>query len=297
VPKILVLIIVSSPAWAGWVENYRFGESSLSEGQTVIALEHLQAAAKEAEAAGASDAQLAAVYDALGRAGMAVGHYRDGKRNFERALRLAADGPLEAGAAVTSNLGQACQVLGELVHAEQLFRQALATMPSRTEVWSLLGGVLVLQRRYREAENALVHALSNPAVPASFTARNDLAVIYEVRGKLREAADLYEQAISSAPAGQARARMLANLGDLHLKLGNPTGAMTVLGRSLEEMQTAVGPAHPDVAKVMEVYARVLKQAGHGTEAIEVAQHAKSIRSLFAGQDNETRASVDYRDLK
>jgi tetratricopeptide (TPR) repeat protein len=126
--KMLVLIVVSAPAWAGWVEKYRSGESSLAEGRTAVALEHLQAAAKEAEVARASDAQLAAVYDALGRAGMGSGHYRDGRRNFERALRLAADGPLEARAAVTSNLGQACQALGELVRAEQLFRQALAAM-------------------------------------------------------------------------------------------------------------------------------------------------------------------------
>jgi tetratricopeptide (TPR) repeat protein len=293
----LVLVVVSAPAWAGWLENYRFGDRSLAEGRTAIALERLQVAAKEAEVAGASDAQLTAVYDALGRAGMRSGHYRDGKRNFERALRLAADGPLEARAAVMSNLGQACQALGELARAEQLFREALAAMPNRADLWNLLGGVLALQSRYKEAEDALKLALSNPADPASVTARNDLAVIYQARGKLREAAELYEQAISSSPAGQARARMLANLGDLYLKLRNPTGAMMALGWSLEEMQTAVGPAHPDLATVLEVYARVLKKAGHRTEATEVAQRAKSIRSSFAGQDNETRASVDYRDLK
>jgi tetratricopeptide (TPR) repeat protein len=295
--KMLVLIVVPAPAWAGWVEKYRSGESSLAEGRTAVALECLQAAAKEAEVARASDAQLAAVYDALGRAGMGSGHYRDGRRNFERALRLAADGPLEARAAVTSNLGQACQALGELGRAEQLFRQALAAMPNRAELWNLLGGVLALQRRYKEAEDALWQALSNPADPASVTARNDLAVIYEARGKLREAAGLYEQAISSAPAGQSRARILANLGALRLKLGNPAGAVVALGRSLQEMETAVGPAHPDVAKVLEVYERVLRKAGHKAEAIEAAQRAKSIRSSFVGQDNATRASVDYRDLK
>jgi Tfp pilus assembly protein PilF len=204
----------------------------------------LQAAAKEAEVARASDAQLAAVYDALGRAGMGSGHYRDGKRNFERALRLAADGPLEGRAAVTSNLGQACQALGELVRAEQLFRQALAAMPNRADLWNQLGGVLALQRRYLEAEDALRQALSNPADPASVTARNDLAVIYEARGKLHQAAGLYEQAISSAPAGQSRARILANLGALRLKLGNPAGAVVALGRSLQEMERTGG--EPDV---------------------------------------------------
>jgi Tfp pilus assembly protein PilF len=295
--KMLVLIFVSAPAWAGWVEKYRSGESALAEGRTAIALEHLQAAAKEAELERASDAQLSAVYDALGRAGMGRGHYRDGKRNFERALRLAADGPLEARATVTSNLGQSCQALGELVHAEQLFRQALAAMPNRAELWNQLGGVLALQRRYLEAEDALRHALSNPEDPASVTASNDLAVIYEARGKLREAVGLYEQAICGAVAGQSRARILANLGALQLKLGNPAVAVVAIGRSLQEMEAAVGPEHPDVARVLEVYERVLRKAGHKAEAIEVAQRAKSIRSSFVGQDNANRVTVDYLDLK
>jgi Tfp pilus assembly protein PilF len=293
----LVLIVMSAPAWAGWIDEYRSGERALAERRTSVALVQLQAAAKRAELAGASDAQLAAVYDALGRAGMESGFYRDGKRNFERALRLAADGPLEARVAVASNLGQACKTLGELVHAEQLFRQALAAMPDRADLWNQLGSVLALQRRFPEAEDALTQALSNPADPAGFTSRNDLAVIYQARGKLRQAAGLYEQAISSAPAGQARARVLANFGALQLKLGNPDGSIATLARSLQEMQTAVGPEHPDVAKILEVYERVLKKTGHRTEAIELAHRARSIRSSFVGQDNATRATVDYRDLK
>jgi len=295
--KILVLTILAAPAWADWLENYRSGENFLAQGRTAIALDRLQAAAKEAEVARASDAQLAAVYDALGRADMGSGRYRDGKRYFERALRLVANSPLEDRMAVTANLGQACQALGELAHAEQLFRRALATMPNRADLWNLLGGVLALQRRYKEAEDALRQALSNPADPASVTARNDLAVIYEARGKFREAADLYEQAIAGTPAGQSRARMLANLGALRLKLGNPAGAVVELGRSLQEMETAVGPTHPDVAKVLEVYERILRKSGNKAEAIEVAQRAKSIRSSFVGRDNATGATVDFRDLK
>jgi Tfp pilus assembly protein PilF len=196
-----------------------------------------------------------------------------------------------------ANLGQACQALGELVHAEQLFRQALAAMPNRAAVLNLLGGVLYLQHRYDEAESALRQALSYAADPDSVTARSDLAVIYEARGKLREAAVLYEQAIFSTPGGLARARMLANLGSLRLKLGNPTDAVVALGRSLEEIETAVGPTHPDMAHVLEIYERALRKAGHRVQAIDAAQRAKAIRSSFAGQDNATRATVDYRDLK
>jgi Tfp pilus assembly protein PilF len=114
---------------------------------------------------------------------------------------------------------------------------------------------------------------------------------------LREAAVLYEEAISSTPAGLARARILANLGGLRLKRGDPAGAVVALGRSLQEAEIAVGPTHPDVAHVLEIYERALRKAGHKVQASDVAQRAKSIRSSFAGQDNSTRATVDYRDLK
>jgi Tfp pilus assembly protein PilF len=295
--KILVLAILAGPAWDGWVEKYRSGEALLDERRSAIALERLQVAAKEAEAEGASDAQLAAVYDALGRAAMESGQYLDGKRYFERALRLAADGPVEAQAAVTSNLGQACQALGQVVRAEQHFRQALAIMPNRAAVLNQLGGVLYLQHRYEEAEGAFRKALLYAGGLDSVTARSDLALIYEARGKLREAAGLYEQAVSSTPAGQARARMLANLGALRLKLGNPADAVVALGRSLEEIEIAVGPVHPDVAHVLEIYERALRRAGHKAQAIDVAQRANAIRSSFTTQDNATRAIVDYLDLK
>jgi len=295
--KILVLAILAGPAWDGWVEKYRSGEALLDERRSAIALEPLQVAAKEAEAEGATSAQLAAVYDALGRAAMGGGQYRDGKLYFERALRLAADGPVEAQAAVTSNLGQACQALGQVVRAEQHFRQALAIMPNRAAVLNQLGGVLYLQHRYAEAEGAFRKALMYAGGLDSATARSDLALIYEARGKLREAAGLYEQAVSSTPAGQARARMLANLGALRLRLGNPADAVVALGRSLEEIEIAVGPVHPDVAHVLEIYERALRKAGHKAEAIDVAQRASAIRSSFTPQDNAARAIVDYLDLK
>jgi Tfp pilus assembly protein PilF len=295
--KILMLAILAAPAWGGWVEKYRSGEVLIGERRSDVALEHLQVAVKEAEAEGASDAQMAAVYDALGRAAMGSGQYLHAKRYFERALRLATDGPLEARVAVTSNLGQACQALGQVARAEQHFRQALAIMPNRAAVLNQLGGAFYIQHRYEEADGAFRKALLYAGDPDSVTARSNLAAIYEARGKLREAAGLYEQAVSSAPSGQARGRMLANLGALRLKLGNAADAVVALGRSLEEIEIAVGPAHPEVEHVLEIYERALRKAGHKAQAIEVAKRANALRSTFGTQDKATRAIVDYLDLK
>jgi hypothetical protein len=139
--------------------------------------------------------------------------------------------------------------------------------------------------------------LSDPADPAGVNAHNNLAVLSEARGNLREAAGHYELALSGVLAGQSRAIMLANLGALRSKLGNPAGAVIALRLSLQEMETAVGPVHPDVAKVLEVYERVLRKAGRKADANGVAQRARIIHSSFVGQDNANRATVDYLDLK
>jgi tetratricopeptide (TPR) repeat protein len=231
-----------------------------------------------------AEERLAAIHDANGRAAFASGHYRDAQRHFERLLDLA---PTEA---VTANLGQACQALGEFARAERLYRQVLSVVPGNAAVWNQLGDVLFLQRRYEEAEAAYRRAMEFPDVRASANARNGLALILEAQGKLHDAITLLEQAVSGAEAGQARARMLTNLGGLHQKLGHRTEAATYLSRALDEMERAVGAGHPDVARILEDYGKILQKTGRKAEAKEAARRARSIRSSFT-------ATIDYRDLK
>jgi tetratricopeptide (TPR) repeat protein len=170
-------------------------------------------------------------------------------------------------------------------------------MPNHPAVLNQLGGVLYLRHRFEEAEAAFREALLYAGGLDSVTARSNIAVIYAARGKFREAAGLYEQTASITPSGQAHARMLANLGVLRLKLGNPADAVVALGDSLEEMDNALGPAHPDVAHVLEIYGRALKKAGRKAQGLDAARRAHVIRSTLTAQDNATRAIVDYLDLK
>ncbi len=294
--KFLALAILAASAQADWLQSYRVGETLLAGGQASDAIEAFKLALGQAEAVGASSLQFVAIHDAMGRAAFGGGQYRNSRKHFERALSsLAADGPPEARAPILANLGQACQELGELARARMLYREALEAVPDRGAVWNSLGGVLFLERRYDEAEDAHRRAMTDPRAAAA--ARNNLAVVLEARGKLREAAALIAQSIPSAPAGQPRARMLANLGGLQLKLGNGAEAAAALRRSLEEMESAVGPAHPDVARILESYGHVLRKTGRKTEAKVAARRAETIRASFAGQTNADGTTVDYRDLK
>jgi len=163
-PEIVALLIVSVPAWAGWLGKYRSGENLLAAGKAGHRARSPSGGGQRCRFGWSHrDAQLSAVYDAQERAGMSRGQCRDGKQNFDWALRLAADGPVVARAAVTSHFGQGCQALGELAHAEQLFRRAPAAMANSSDLSNLLGSVLALPRQYQEAEEASSPALSNPA--------------------------------------------------------------------------------------------------------------------------------------
>ena len=94
---------------------------------------------------------------------------------------------------------------------------------------------------------------------------------------------------------QARARMLANLGTSSWKVGEKKQAVTWLSQALAEMESIVGPNHPDVARILEDYSTVLRKTGRGTEAKEFEKRARDIRSSFAAHTGE--ATVDWRDLK
>ena len=231
--------------------------------------------------------------DSLGQAAFQAGNYRDAKKHFEHALRSAVGDIVPE----LSNLGQACQALGEFARAEQLYRQALDHMPERATLWQLLGAVLFQQHKYASAEHALQRAIALPDPRTAAIARNDLAMLLEARGRGPAALALLKQAIAAAPAGQSRARMLANLGNLHLKMDDRAAAVQAFRTSLQEMEIAVGPAHPDVGQILLDYAQALQKSGNKSEAKRAALRAETIFSAFSAQTNINGATADYRDLR
>ena len=293
---IAILALLALPAMADWTGKYQSGETFLSQGRADHALEQFQLSLMEAEATGVPDSNLAVVHDALGRASMRAGGYRNSKKHFEKALHLMGEDSEHRSVAL-SNLGQACQALGELAHAEQLYAQAAKASPNAPPFWHLLGAVQFLQKRYDEAEYSYHRAIAVSDARTTAVTRSDLAVLLEARGKVREAVVLLEQAIGGTAAGQERARMLTNLGLWQMKLGKRDETQVSMRRALDEMELAVGPHHPDVARVLREYGQILRKTGRKAEAKEASKRAGTIVASFAGQTNANSASVDYRDLK
>jgi Tfp pilus assembly protein PilF len=283
------------------LENQRFAENAGRMRKVLLVMVLLipATALSDAETASAGEPDAGATLDSLGRAEFRAGRYRKAKSYFDRSLAVNRDRP-EARLAALSNAGQAYLALEEYGRAEQLFREALQLGPDHAALWQFLGKVLFLRHRYADAEAAQYKALSLVKAGQSevaAAARNDLAILYQARKRPRAAISLLEDAAAATQPGQARARIFANLGVLQWKYGSKQDAAMYLRRALSEMETAVGPEHPDVGKILEDYGDVLRATGEKAVAKHMAKRAAAIRSAFAAQTNNTGTTVDWRDLK
>ena len=297
--RLLTALLLALPVLAEWRQHYGLGDALLTQGKLEEAQRELAAALQEAEAAHQEGPSLGVILDALGRAELQAGRYRPALKYFERSLGIWAP-QSEARAHALCNAAQAYQSIGEWSRAEDSVRRALEILPQSPQIWLVLGQVLYLKHDYVGAETAQRKALviwEESKSPEAATALNDLAVLYQARRKNQQAVEALERAVAIMAAGQARARVLTNLGVLSWKLGRRSEGDAHLSRALKEMETAVGPHHPDTGKVLNEYSAVLWKTGRKIEASEMEKRAHEIRSAFASQTNSGQGSVDWHDLK
>lgn len=228
-----------------------------------------------------------------GAAEFQAGRFQAAKKYFAQAVREA-EGSAPDLAAELSNLAQAQVALGELVLASETIRQAIDHLPKSAQLWNQLGQILILRKQYREAEEVQRKALTlaGPGQPAiAAVIYSDLSLIHKEAGRNTEALESLESAQALLPSGQARARVLSNLGMLWWGLGRKTEAASHFSRALHEMEQAVGLHHPDVGRILEQYSTVLSKSGQKQVAREMAARAEEIRSAAM------TVTVDWRDLR
>jgi len=282
------IIVAQLAAAADWLILYRSGDEKLRRGMGEEASHDLRKALRGAESENASRAQLGAILDALGRSRFRLGKYREAITYFERAIRLA-DQPAGRVPGL-ANSAQAYRELHEYRKSETCVREALDIDANDARIWQLLGSVLIQSRKFEEAKAAERRALE---LGDSFIAAlvwSDLSVMEEAQGRVGEAAANLRRAIGIFPRGQQRARLLVNLAVLEQKTKRGHEAATHLLEATQEMESAVGKTHPDLAKALESYAEVLRRMGRKPEARQAAQRAREIRHFLA-------TTVDWHDLK
>jgi tetratricopeptide (TPR) repeat protein len=277
------MLLMAVPAMADWSARYRAGEDLLNNGQPENAIKELRSALEEKPGH-------PAILDALGRAEFQAGRNRSASKYFDQALQ----GAGKEKAFVLSNAAMASIGLGDSRRAESLVRQALELEPRNVKILKVLAQSLYLQKRYGEAEATFQQIL---AIHNDPMARGDLATLYQAEHKNDLAIDLLQQAVSEIAPGQARARMLANLGVLQWNSAMREASEKTLKQALREAETSAGLNHPDTARILERYADVLRRTGRKAEANSAARRAMAIRDSSSFQTNDNGLSVDWRDSR
>lgn len=285
------LLFLAVPALADWDSRHKASQRLLKEGRPEEAIAELKLALAETDAKGRVHA-----LDALARAEVRAGQYRSAKRHLEGAAALWPAGSQDQ-AVVLYNLGRVHLDLQEYARAEEVFTQALAALPRESAVWHSLGQAQFRRKRQDAAEASLRKALSLANRASQPLIASDLAALFEASRKYEKAAAIWREAIALSAPGQARARMLANLAALQWNWNDKSQAAAHFQEALAEMEAAVGPRHPDVARILDDYQEVLRKTGKKAEAVAASERASAIRSAFAHHTNEQGASVDWRDLR
>ncbi|MBL8292615.1 MAG: tetratricopeptide repeat protein [Bryobacterales bacterium] len=258
-----------------------------------------RAALHEAEARHENATQVSRILSALGVAEYRLGNMRKAKSCFLKAVRVLEDEGAPVEIAHLMNAGKIHLELGEGAQAERCFRRALEVNPGSASLRHNLGQVFLMMEQYDKAEAQFRAALALPEPdPSTKTAvLSDLASLLSRKGDRAGATTAIEDALKSAPSGQARARVLSNRASIQWRSGKRDQAELDLRAAWREAEAAVGPSHPDLAEILREYAHFLKNSGRHKDAKQIAERASQIESAFAPQTNSGRTTVDILDLK
>jgi CHAT domain-containing protein/tetratricopeptide (TPR) repeat protein len=194
----------------------------------------------------------------LAKAHQSAGNLAEAREPLEQSIRLLRDNEGESYAVATGthDLGSLLYTLGDFELAADAFRRAgewyeAADSPIRlTESLSGLGLALLQLDRGDEALIAVRRALTlaEAELPPGrrFNKLENLAVVYEHRGELDEALDLFQRAADdlkqrSSVERLQQAILLGNIASVRRRLGDARGAREDAARALElAPQFAIG---------------------------------------------------------
>ena len=127
-------------------------------------------------------------------------------------------------------LGHIYTSQGKLTEAEKSFKAAVAIDETFSEAHNYLGQVLSLQGRWEEAIKEYRRALANPLYSTPDKARFNLGMALVHEGKLQQAMEMFEDALTVNPPNVPPALTYLELGKVYSKLGYNTRAREVLSK-------------------------------------------------------------------
>lgn len=158
---------------------------AMAEGKAVAAIQRLHKALARAPGH-------PALLQALGSAYMSTGQHVQGRDAFAQALKSLPQHPV-----IRFNLAAAEMELGHLAQAETLVREVLQQSPQSDAAHAMLGHLLHMQRRPREAAAALLQA--GKLAPAHMQHMFQAGLMLDESGDLPAAHDALTEALKRAP--------------------------------------------------------------------------------------------------
>ena len=142
---------------------------------------------------------------------------------------------------------------------------------------------------FQEAESLLVRVLEE--TPDDAEANHQMAWLYDVQGREREAVPFYVRAIAGDLPDEERRGVLLGLGSTYRALGEYPGAVEVLGQGVSEfpadraMQTFLALALYNVGEHRQAVDLLLKHLVETTSDPGIRSYEKALR-FYAGRLDE-----------
>jgi tetratricopeptide (TPR) repeat protein len=194
---------------------------------------------------------------------------------------------------ILNSFGVAYYRQGSISKAEKFFTQALQTGSSadtlqyRANLLNNLGAVYHANREYANAEDYLKQALKiteslvGPEHPDLTFSLSALGVLYMDTGKYTKAEEQFLRALRILETGNSvfdtrTARLLHALSNTYSRAARNIEAEETLSRAATIARRNISE-HPDMAQILDAYARTLRKQGKTKEAEELAVEVRRAR--------------------
>jgi tetratricopeptide (TPR) repeat protein len=225
-----------------------------------------QEAVRELEAAIQLDPREPAAYRELARLYWSLARYRDAEQLYQKAIAA------RPGDWMTYSFAARFYVTWQhYQEAERYFRKAIELTPDNPDAYRNLGGLLAKLGREREAEAMMLKAQTlNPIA----TGYSNLATLYMLQGRYKDAVPMAEQAAALAAQMPKAYLIWGNLGDAYwLARADPAKAREAWRKAAQiaQEEAARAPADTIILSYLAKYQAKLGDAPGALQRLEAAR--------------------------
>jgi tetratricopeptide (TPR) repeat protein len=300
---VILLLSIGQPAYAldntVWANDFKQAQSAAQQGQFGQSELLYAEAMKEAEKFGKQSSYVGITLTGLAALNQYKGKYAQAESLYGQALAIQQKSlPADSMhlAALYNNLASLYSRQNKIPEAIYCLRKSLPIVekqrgPNATETLMVRQNLAELQTHVSSAdplpelkrtlaEREAKLGSNNKDVAQSL---NNLANYYLAHDRLAEAEPLYKRALAISeaqlgPDDQYTLQVTENLGTLYLHLRRYDLSESYLKRTLTGREKTLGPNHPDVARTLDIYARLLRTIKRTAEAKALEARSNQINS-------------------